>query len=92
MGFTKYDTYGLKLNWYLYDLDENVVVEQTAANIFTWNFFTGSNTQVNNLSLDTFKGSVVLYGKFGTNCTIDKIWGVYEDTSIENIVLEMGNE
>ena len=92
MGFTKYDTYGLKLNWYLYDLDENVLVEETTADIFAYNFFTGSNSTVNNLSYDTFNGSIVLYGKFGTNCTIDKIWGVYEDTSIENIVSKMGNE
>ena len=86
IGFTKYDLYGLKLNWYLYDLDNSVVVEETTTDIFAHNFFDGNNEAVNYLSYETFKGSIVLYGKFGTSCTIDKIWGVYENTDMGTVI------
>ena len=42
----------------------------------TWNFFTGSNAQVGNKTVNDLVGSIVLYGKFGTTCTIDKLHGV----------------
>ena len=89
LGFTDGSSHGaggITLHWYLYDLDANVVVEQSK--IETWNFFTGSNAQVNNMTLDDLVGSIVLYGKFGTTLTIDKLYGVYEDASLETVVAE----
>jgi hypothetical protein len=84
MGFTKYvENGGIQLNWYLYDLDTNTVVEQNS--VASWNFFTGSNAAVNNMSLNDLVGSIVLYGKFGTTCTIDKLHGVFENTSIAGV-------
>ncbi|MBR2384971.1 MAG: hypothetical protein IKA99_05150, partial [Clostridia bacterium] len=75
---------GITLNWYLYDLDNNVVVEE--ASLGSYNFFTGSNGDVNNMTLNDLVGSVVLYGKFGATCTLDKVHGVFENTSIDSIV------
>jgi hypothetical protein len=42
----------------------------------TWGFFSGSNAQVGNMTRDQLSGSIVLYGKFGVECTIDKLHGV----------------
>ena len=90
MGFTEYaEAGGIELKWCLYNLDTNTVVEESS--MATWNFFTGSNAQVNNMTVEDLVGSIVLYGKFGTELTIDKLYGVYENTTIANIcaALEM---
>jgi hypothetical protein len=73
MGFTGSDL-AITLHWCLYNLDTKEVVEQSS--MTTWNFFTGSNAQVGNMKIDDLSGSIVLYGKFGTTCTIDKVHGV----------------
>ena len=73
MGFTGSGN-AITLNWCLYNLDTNEVVEQSS--MTTWNFFSGSNAQVGNMKISDLSGSIVLYGKFGTTCTIDKIHGV----------------
>jgi hypothetical protein len=91
MGFTGGSAHGvggITLNWYLYDLDENKVLEE--GKMGTWNFFTGTNARVNYMTLNDLVGSIVLYGKFGTTCTIDRIWGVYEDTNIDDIAASLG--
>ena len=87
MGFTGNGN-AITLHWYLYNLDTNTVVEQSSMK--TWNFFTGSNAQVGNMRINDLSGSIVLYGKFGTTCTIDKMHGVFEDTSIAAIKAELG--
>ncbi|MBR1975541.1 MAG: hypothetical protein IKA20_06800 [Clostridia bacterium] len=89
MGFTGSDS-AITLNWYLYNLDTKAVVEQSS--MTTWNFFTGSNAQVGNMTINDLSGSIVLYGKFGTECAIDKIHGVFEDTTIENIANGLSSE
>ena len=73
MGFTGSGS-AITLNWCLYNLDTSTVVEQSS--MTTWNFFTGSNAQVGNMTINDLSGSIVLYGKFGTTCTIDKLHGV----------------
>ena len=84
MGFTKYvENGGIQLNWYLYNLDTKEVVEQSS--MATWNFFTGSNARVGNMTVEDLVGSIVLYGKFGTETTIDKLHGVYENTNINDL-------
>ena len=83
LGFTKYNTAGIQLQWYLYNLDTNTVVEE--GNIYTWNFFTGKEAKVNYMTYDDLFGSIVLYGKFGTPLTLDKVWGVFEDTTAEAV-------
>ena len=90
MGFTKYNDTALDLKWCLYDLDKNAVVEEGHMN--TWNFFTGSNAQVNNMTLSDLVGSITFYGKFGVETTIDKFWGVYENTSIEELKTQFQNQ
>ena len=71
------------LHWYLYDLDSKTVVEQRS--MATWNFFTGNEAKVNKMTADDLIGSIVLYGKFGTELVIDKLYGVFENTTIEKI-------
>ena len=82
MGFTGSGS-AITLHWYLYNIDTGAVVEQSS--MTTWNFFTGSNAQVGNMTINDLSGSIVLYGKFGATCTIDKLYGVFEDTSIEAV-------
>ena len=84
MGFTGSGS-AITLNWCLYNLDTSEVVEQSS--MTTWNFFTGSNEQVGNMTINDLSGSIVLYGKFGTTCTIDAIHGVQSGdfaTVVEN--------
>ena len=90
MGFTKYvEDGGIQLNWYLYNLDTKVVVEQSS--MATWNFFRGNNASVNNMTVEDLVGSIVLYGKFGTDLTIDKLHGVYENTTIDALADGLNN-
>ena len=44
------------------------------------------------MTINDLVGSIVLYGKFGTTCAIDKIHGVFEDTTIENIASGLSSE
>ena len=82
MGFTGSGK-AITLHWYLYDLDTKEVVEQSS--MTTWNFFTGSNAQVGNMTINDLSGSIVLYGKFGVDCIVDKIHGVYTDATIDSV-------
>jgi hypothetical protein len=74
MGFTGSGS-KITLHWYLYDLDTNTVVEQSS--MTTWGFFTGSDAKVGNMTINDLSGSIVLYGKFGTTCTIDALHGIH---------------
>ena len=87
MGFTGTGS-AITLNWCLYNLDTNTVVEQSS--MTTWDFFTGSNAQVGNMTINDLSGSIVLYGKFGVETYIDRFCGVYENSSLEAIVAELG--
>ena len=87
MGFTGSGS-AITLNWCLYNLDTNTVVEQSS--MTTWDFFTGSNAQVGNMTINDLSGSIVLYGKFGVETYIDRFCGVYENSSLEDIVAELG--
>lgn len=87
MGFVKGDT-TFTLKYCLYNLTDNVVVENVSQE--SWAFFTGSNDAVANMTLDGFSGSIVLYGKFKTETQIDRFCGLYEDSSIESIMQELG--
>ena len=79
------------MNWYLYNLDTNEVVER--GSMATWNYFTGNNAKVNNMTADDLVGSIVLYGKFGTTLSIDKLYGVFEDTTMEDVAAALsGNQ
>ena len=65
-----------------------MLVEQSS--LSTWDFFTGSNEQVGNMTIDDLVGSIVLYGKFGLETQIDRFCGLYEDSSINEILEELG--
>ena len=82
MGFTGSGN-EITLNWCLINLDTNAVVEQSS--MTTWGFFSGSNDKVGNMKIDDLSGSIVLYGKFGTTCTIDKLHGV-EAGTLEEVI------
>ena len=85
MGITEAsDWRGITLNYCLYDLDTGAIVEQNSMS--SWNFYDGSNTAVGGLTRDQLVGSIVLYGKFGTTCTIDKLHGVFENATIEGLL------
>ena len=77
MGFTGSGN-TVTLNLCLYNLDTNTEVEKSS--MTTWAFFTGSNAAVGSMTLSDLVGSIVLYGKFGTTCTIDKLHGVTSGT------------
>jgi len=84
MGFTSESEYSVTLNWYLHNMDTNEAVNGTSQ--ATWNFFTGSDDKVGNMTVSDLVGSIVLYGKFGTTCTVDKIFDVFEDTTFKDVV------
>ncbi|MBE7100329.1 MAG: hypothetical protein E7364_01820 [Clostridiales bacterium] len=88
MGFTGSGS-AITLHWCLYNLDTSAVVEQES--MTTWGFFTGSNAQVGNMTINDLSGSIVLYGKFGVACTLDKVHGVFEDTTIEAVANGLNN-
>ena len=91
MGFTEHSTYSkITLKWYLYNLDTNTVVEESSMS--TWGFFTGSHEAVGNMTRDQLKGSIVLYGRFGVACTIDKIHGVFENTDIATVATGLNGD
>jgi hypothetical protein len=84
MGFTGKGN-AITLHWCLYNLDTATVVEESS--MTTWNFFTGSNEKVGNMTINDLSGSIVLYGKFGTTCTIDALHGIHSGdfaTVVEN--------
>lgn len=84
LGFTKGSSHGangITLNWALYNRETNELIER--GQIETYNFYTGQNERVNYMTLNDLFGSIVIYGKFGTTLTIDKLHGVFEDTTIE---------
>jgi hypothetical protein len=87
MGFTEHaENAKITLKWCLYNLDTNTVVEESSMS--SWGFFTGSNAQVGNMTRDQLSGSIVLYGKFGTDCTVRNVnveSSNYEDIVAKNI-------
>ena len=89
IGFAPYGTAGIQLEWALYDRTTGEKLEEQS--ITTWNFFNGgTHAKVQNMTYDDLVGSIVLYGKFGTTCTIDKIWSVYQDTNITDVAAALG--
>ena len=82
MGFTGSGS-AITLHWYLYNLDTSEVVEQSS--MTTWNFFTGSDSAVGNMTINDLSGSIVLYGKFGVDCTLDTVYSVFEDTTLDAV-------
>jgi hypothetical protein len=57
----------------------------------TWGFFNGAHAQVNNMVVSDLVGSIVLYGKFGVECTVDKLHGVFENTTIADVQADLAN-
>ena len=55
----------------------------------SWNFFNGQNDAVNNMTLEGLSGSIVLYGKFGTTCTLDTLPIVENGTYAEVVAKHM---
>ena len=96
MGFTETlqsdykPEWKITLKWYLYNLDTNTVEEE--GSMTTHHFFSGSNPDVGNMTRDQLSGSIVLYGKFGVACTLDKIHGVFKDTDIATVAAGINNE
>ena len=84
MGIEKAtDSSVFNLHYVLYNLTDGAIVEEVTQT--SWAFFTGSNGDVANLTLEDLVGSIVLYGKFNATCTIDKLHGVERDT-YDNVV------
>ena len=82
---------GIKIKWRLYNLDTNELLE--AKEIHTYGFYNGGTHAGGKVSGKThadLKGAIVLYGKFGVELTIDKLWGVYEDTNIDGVLSSLG--
>jgi hypothetical protein len=89
MGFAKYDSASIQLQWALYDRATGEKLEEQTIN--TWNFFNGgTHAKIQNMTYDSLVGSIVLYGKFGTTTKIDKIYSVYQDTNINDVATSLG--
>ena len=95
MGFTEaIDSRAIALKYALYNLDAGELVESDGWNgtsveykTVSWNLF--SNPDFFEQNRSTLKGSIVLYGKFRATTTIDKWWGIYEDTTIDEITSQL---
>lgn len=91
MGFEAGSSHGeggITLKWALYDLDTDTLLETQF--IETWNFFTGSEAKVKNMTHDDLVGSIVLYGKFNATTTVDKVVGICQDTTLEGACSAFG--
>ena len=83
--------YGIKIKWRLYNRETNVLLEEKE--IHTYGFYNGgthAGGKVSGMTHADLKGAIVLYGKFGVGLTIDKLWGVYEDTTIDSVLSTLG--
>ena len=88
MGITRGENeQSFTLQYLLYDLTNGEEVERISQT--TWNFFTGTDAKVGNMTLDDLVGSIVLYGKFGVENTLDRIYGVFENTTIDAVVSQL---
>ena len=82
MGFTEgEDPRSIVLNFALYNLDTGELVEEVSQ--VSWNMFSNPDFYAQDRS--TLCGAIILYGKFRATTTIDKFWGVYEDTTIADV-------
>jgi hypothetical protein len=75
------DSRAIILKYALYNLDTNELVEEVSQ--VSWNMF--SNPDYYEQDRSTLCGSIILYGKFRAETTIDKFWGIYEDTTIADV-------
>ena len=69
------------MNFALYNLDTNTLIEEVS--MVSWNMFSNPDFYAQDRS--TLCGAIILYGKFRATTTIDKFWGVYEDTTIAEV-------
>ena len=82
IGFTEgTDPRSIELKYALYNLDTGALVEEMTQ--VSWNMF--SNPDFYAQSRETLVGSIILYGKFRATTTVDKFWGIYEDTTIADV-------
>lgn len=87
MGFAEAtDSRAIVLKYALYNLDTNTLVEEVSQ--VSWNMFSNPDFYAQDRS--TLVGSIVLYGKFQATTTVDKFWGIYEDTTIADICTQLG--
>ena len=80
----------VKVVYSLYDLTTGQEVESYSAQ--TYNFFTDGFVKEGESRDQSLQGSIVLYGHFGTTTTIDKIHGVFENTTLQNVVNGLNSE
>ena len=93
LGYTQGSSHGangITLRWALYNRETLELIEE--GQIETYNFYNGKTDKVNNMTLGDLFGSVVLYGKFGTTLTLDKLYGVFEDTNISTVASALNNQ
>ena len=82
---------GIKIKWRLYNVETGELLEEKE--IHTYGFYNGgthADGKVSGMTHADLKGAIVLYGKFGVELTIDKLWGVYEDTTIDGVLSALG--
>ena len=86
IGFTMPTEKAITLNYCLMDISGETPVVVEERSFTTYNVFDNSDPKFFSMKASEIaEGSIVLYGKFGTDVVIDKIYGVYENTTIEAI-------
>jgi hypothetical protein len=76
IGFSRVSDKVIRLNYCLIDLDSEQIVEEKMLD--SWGLF--NNPSFYSESTDTLKGSVVAYGKFGTETKLDNVYGIIHGT------------
>lgn len=74
IGFSYKSESMITLNYHLYNLTDNVLVEEMRVD--TYGVFDNSDPAFFDEKASSLFGAIVLYGKFGTDCVIDKLYGV----------------
>ena len=74
MGFSCKSDSVITLNYHLYNITDNVLVEEISVD--TFGVFDNSDPAFFEQKASSLFGAIVLYGKFGTDCVIDKLYGV----------------
>jgi hypothetical protein len=82
MGFSMVSEKIIQLNYCLINLDTMTIIEQSSQQ--SWGLF--DNESFYSEKASSLKGSIIAYGKYGTETRLDKVYNIFENTSIAAIL------
>ena len=86
IGFSLKTENVITLSYILYDRDEGVIVEEV--NKDSYGVF--SNPDFFEQTASSLSGSIILYGRYGVETVMDGICGIYEDSTVDEVAVELG--